>query len=181
MITFVTGNENKLREVKAILGAEGNLTNKSLDLEEVQGTIEAVTIHKAKLAAQIVGGPVLVEDTCLAFKAFNSLPGPYIKWFVSSMGLDNVVKMLAGFEDKSARAVCTFGYCPGPGEEVQLFQGETWGTIVESRGPTSFGWDSIFQPDGYNETYAEMDKAVKNLISHRFRALEKLKVFLASQ
>lgn len=189
-ITFVTGNANKLKEVTAILaqgaaesGKVGKFTisNKSLDLDEIQGTIEEVTIHKAKSAAEIIGGPVLVEDTCLGFKAMNNLPGPYIKWFVELIGLTGLVDMLYKFEDKGANAICTFGYCEGPGKEVKLFQGITEGNIVDSRGPTNFGYDSIFEPLGFKETYAEMDKSVKNTISHRFRALDKLRDFLLSQ
>lgn len=190
-ITFVTGNQNKLKEVVAILGGTessdgskvGNytITNKSLDIEEVQGTIDEVTIHKAKSAAKLIGGPVLVEDTCLAFNAFNDLPGPYIKWFVAGVGLQGLVDMLYKFEDKGAKAVCTFGYCEGPDKEVKLFQGITHGLIVESRGHKNFGWDSIFEPEGFKETYAEMAKEVKNTISHRFRALDKFKKFLLDQ
>lgn len=188
VITFVTGNPNKRKEVVSILGGkdseEGSIVgdflikNVSIDVEEIQGTIDEVTTHKAKSAAAQIGGPVLVEDTCLAFTAFNDLPGPYIKWFVQSLGLDGIVNMLYKFEDKSAKAICTFGYCGGPGEEVKLFQGVTHGKIVKSRGHKNFGWDSIFQPQGFDQTYAEMDKEVKNTISHRFRALDKLKEYL---
>ncbi|KAJ1975683.1 acetyl-coenzyme A synthetase 2 [Dimargaris verticillata] len=89
--------------------------------------------------------------------------------------------MLIGFEDKSAFALCTFAYCAGPGHEPVLFEGKTPGTIVPPRGPGVFGWDSTFQPDGFNKTYAELDPAVKNTISHRFRALELLKAFLADK
>ena len=191
-ITFVTGNANKLKEVIAILSTSESqdgtskvgkysIINKSLDLDEVQGTIEEVTINKAKAAANILKGPVLVEDTCLGFEAFNNLPGPYIKWFVKSIGLSGLVDMLYKFENKGANAICTFGYCEGPGAEVKLFQGVTKGNIVDSRGPTDFGWDSIFEPEGFNQTYAEMDKKTKNTISHRFRALDKLREFLTNQ
>ena len=85
-------------------------------------------------------------------------------------------KMLAGFEDKSAYALCTFAYSTGnPEDKVQLYQGRTEGTIVEPRGPRTFGWDPCFQPTGYTETYAEMEKDLKNSISHRGRALEALR------
>ncbi|EEQ39492.1 putative inosine triphosphate pyrophosphatase [Clavispora lusitaniae] len=188
-ITFVTGNANKLKEVLYILGGNNdsntvgkfNIVNRSLDVEEIQGTIDEVTIHKAKSAAQLIGGPVLVEDTCLAFDALNDLPGPYVKWFLKAIGLRGLVDMLYKFDDKGAKAVCTFGYCEGPGKEVKLFQGITKGTIVESRGPQDFGWDSIFEPNGFTETYAEMEKATKNSISHRYKALEKVKTFLLEQ
>lgn len=120
----------------------------------------------------------MVEDTCLGFNALNNLPGPYIKWFVNSIGLEGLVKMLVGFEDKSANSICTFGYCEGPGQPVLLFQGTTQGVIVDSRGPTDFGFDSIFEPVGFDKTFAELDKPTKNSISHRYRALAKLKLFL---
>ena len=85
-------------------------------------------------------------------------------------------KMLAGFDDKRATAVCTFAYCAGgEKDDVILFRGETPGTIVEPRGPRDFGWDPCFEPEGFDKTYAELDKDVKNGISHRFRALEKLR------
>lgn len=189
-ITFVTGNANKLREVVAILcngTIEGatvgkfTITNRKLDLDEIQGSIEEVTKHKAKQAAEIVNGPVLVEDTCLGFTAYNNLPGPYIKWFVQSIGLDGLVNMLSGFDDKSANAITTFGFCEGPGKEVLLFQGITNGVIVDSRGPTNFGWDSVFQPDGFDTTYAEMKGESKNKISQRSKALAKVKAYLSNQ
>ncbi|KAK7607723.1 inosine triphosphate pyrophosphatase-like protein [Phyllosticta paracitricarpa] len=173
-LNFITGNANKLAEVQAILAPTGvHLTNQSLDLVEIQGTVEEVTIDKARRAAEAVNGPVLVEDTCLCFKAMNDLPGPYIKWFMQSIGVGNLHKMLEGFADKSAQAVCTFGYSEGPGHEPILFQGRTDGKIVPARGPTNFGWDAAFEYDG-RETYAEMDKAEKNKISHRGKALAKL-------
>jgi inosine/xanthosine triphosphate pyrophosphatase family protein len=74
----------------------------------------------------------------------------------------------AGFEDKSAYAQCIFAYSPGPDAEPITFVGRTEGRIVPARGPADFGWDPVFQPDGFEWTYAEMDKDVKNTISHRF-------------
>ncbi|CAG8518258.1 9843_t:CDS:2 [Acaulospora colombiana] len=61
-------------------------------------------------------------------------------------------RLLAGFEDKSAYALCTFAYSTGPGTEPMLFEGRTDGRIVSPRGPTDFGWDPIFQPDGFDQT-----------------------------
>ena len=81
----------------------------------------------------------------------NGLPGPYVKWFMKELGHEGLNKMLAGYEDKSAQAVCTFGYCAGPGEEAILFEGRTDGKIVPARGPAVFGWDAIFEHEG--QTY----------------------------
>lgn len=59
-----------------------------------------------------------------------------------------------------------------------MFEGRTDGRIVPARGPRNFGWDPIFEPEGYSQTYAEMDKDTKNSISHRYRALDKLRAHL---
>jgi len=121
---------------------------------------------------------VLVEDTCLCFNALKGLPGPYIKWFLEKLGHEGLNKLLYGFEDKSAFALCTFSLSWGPGHDPIVFSGKTDGKIVEARGPKDFGWDPIFQPDGYDQTFAEMSKETKNSISHRRRALNKVREYL---
>lgn len=98
------------------------------------------------------------------------------KWFVTQLGPDNLYKMLTGFSDHTATSVCTFGYTAGPGQDVLIFQGRTSGRIVPARGPRDFGWDSAFEYDG--RTYAEMPKEEKNKISHRGKALAKLRAWL---
>ncbi|KAF2890729.1 hypothetical protein ILUMI_15444 [Ignelater luminosus] len=182
-ITFVTGNQKKLEEVVAILGSTfpRKLISKKLDLPELQGEIDDISIEKCKEAARCIKGPVVVEDTALCFNAYGYLPGPYIKWFLSEVGPDGLSKMLDGFTNKSAVAVCTFAYHPGgENDNVILFQGRTEGEIVPPRGPRDFGWDPCFQPVGYDKTYAELPKEEKNKISHRYRALSKLRDYFIS-
>lgn len=180
MLTFVTSNTNKLKEVVAILGADFpfELRNQAVDLPEMQGEPADIAKEKCRLAAKQVQGAVLVEDTSLCFNALNGLPGPYVKWFLEKTGLEGLNNMLAAYEDKSAYAQCIFAYA-SVGAEPQAFVGQTHGQIVPARGPTSFGWDPVFQPDGYTQTYAEMDKTTKNQLSHRFKALEALKGHLS--
>jgi len=174
---FVTSNANKLAEAKTILGETGvNIESKSVEIPEIQGTIEEIAKDKARRAAEKVNGPVLVEDTSLCFNALKGLPGPYVKHFVKDLGNDGLVKLLAAYDDKTAQAVCTFAYCEGPGKEPILFEGRTNGKIVRQRGEALFGWDPIFEYEG--STFAEMDKFKKNKISHRFKALQKLKEWL---
>merc|ERR1712137_1197361 len=140
-LTFVTGNKNKLKEVEAILGPLISLTNHPLDLPELQGEPDEISIEKCKLAVAELKRPVIVEDTCLCFNALEGLPGPYIKWFLSKLGHDGLNKMLAGWEDKSAYALCTFAYSDGnPANPIQVFIGRTEGRIVVPRGPRNFGW-----------------------------------------
>lgn len=110
----------------------------------------------------------------------NIFSGPYIKWFLKKIGPSGLYRMLSDFPDKGCVAICTFGYADESGN-VELFRGETHGTVVSPRGSQGFGWDSCFLPDGYNETYAEMSLQLKNQISHRNKALSKLKEYLANK
>ena len=80
--------------------------------------------------------------------------------------------------DKTAYAQCIFAYSKGPHHEPELFVGVTHGKIVEPCGSAHFGWDPIFQPQGYNFTYAQLDDGVKNKISHRHKAIRKLEMAL---
>ena len=183
-VTFVTGNAKKLDEVKAILCAGAPLpcdfTSIKLDLPEQQGEPEEVAQAKVKLAAEEIGGAALTEDTSLCFNALGGLPGVYIKWFLEKLGHEGLNNMLAAYDDKSAHAQCIFAYCGGPGEEAVTFVGRTEGRVVSARGPLDFGWDAVFEPDeGGGKTFAEMAKADKNAISHRSRALTKLKAHLS--
>ncbi|GAV02399.1 hypothetical protein RvY_12970 [Ramazzottius varieornatus] len=184
-ITFVTGNAKKLEEFKAIMGATEKIeiVSKSIDLPEYQDADpDVISTEKCRAAAAIVKGPVICEDTCLCFNALQGLPGPYIKWFLDKLKPEGLPKLLHGFEDYSAYALCTFAYCEGsPTDPVLLFHGRTDGKIVPPRGPQNFGWDPCFQPDSLDQTYAEMDVNVKNQISHRYRAFQELKKFLLSE
>ena len=149
-----------------------------IDTIELQGEPEEVSVEKCKLAAQQVRGPVMVEDTSLCFNALGGLPGVYIKWFLEKTGHVGLNNLLAAYEDKSAYAQCVFAFSNGPGDEPKVFVGRTEGKIVPARGPLDFGWDPGFEPDGFNQTYAELVKEVKNTISHRYRSLDKLRQYL---
>ncbi|CAN7058098.1 unnamed protein product [Brassica rapa subsp. trilocularis] len=173
-VSFVTGNAKKLEEVKAIIGSSIPFKSLKLDLPELQGEPEDISKEKARLAALQVNGPVLVEDTCLCFNALKGLPG--IKWFLEKLGHEGCLNnLLMAYEDKSAYALCAFSFSHGPGAEPLTFLGKTPGKIVPARGPTDFGWDPVFQPDGYDQTYAEMAKEEKNKISHRYKSLAMVK------
>ena len=190
-VTFVTGNAKKLEEVKHILASSSSVSSscpstvrivsRALDLPELQGDPKDIATEKCLLASKEIRGPTLVEDTSLCFNALKGLPGPYVKWFLEKTGLDGLNNMLAAYEDKTGDAKqCIFAYCDGKSEDVELFVGRTNGRIVKARGKTEFGWDAVFEPDEQRDeknrkTYGEMEKEEKNTISHRFRALEKLR------
>lgn len=186
-IVFVTGNEKKLEEVKRILqpSADDNntlqyiLMSKKVDLPELQGDPIAIAREKCTAAAGLVGGPVITEDTSLCFNALRGLPGPYIRSFLESCGLEGLHKMLSGFEDKSAYAQTVVAFSAGPGKDPIVFDGRTNGKIVPARGSLDFGWDPIFEPvEGDGKTYAEMTGPEKDAISHRSRAFHQLRDYM---
>ena len=181
-VTFVTSNARKLAEARAILGATPalTLTSRALDLPELQGEPEDVARAKARRAAVVLGGPALVEDTSLCYDALGGLPGVYVKWFLEKTGPEGLVDALAAYDDKSAEALCVLAYATGPEDESpRTFVGRTRGRIVRPRGSRDFGWDCVFEPEGRAETYAEMDAATKNSISHRYRAFELFRAHVA--
>lgn len=179
-IKFVSGNVNKYKEVKDIIeeGLPGYTVNQiKIDLPELQGEPEEIVKAKLKHALSVEEGPLLIEDTSLCFNAFKGLPGPYIKDFLTKLGPDGLHNMLSGFDDKSGYAQCIFGVGNKKGD-ANIFVGRTPGKIVKPRGDNNFGWDPIFNPDGFEETYSQMDKAIKNKISHRYNSLKQVIEFL---
>jgi len=175
---FVTGNANKAKEAGEILGV-------SLQQVAVEGLFEIQTKdldelvrHKAQQAYDALRCPVMVEDSGLVFHAWKGLPGALVKWFESTVGCEGMLKMLDSFEDRQATAICCFAIHDG--KKIQIVRGEVMGTVAgKIRGGNGFGWDVLFIPDGYEQTYAEMSASEKNAISHRKRALEKLKMLLS--
>ena len=133
---FITGNQHKADYLSRQLGIQ--LDHQKLDLDEIQESDPTRLLeHKLKQAYEAVGKPILVEDVSLSFTALNGVPGPYIKWFIDEAGGEACCRMLDGFEDRSAEAVCTFGYYDG--NEMNFFQNRAPGTISEHpRGENGF-------------------------------------------
>ena len=153
---FITGNQHKADYLSRQLGVQ--LDHQKVDLDEIQESEPTRLLeHKLKQAYETVQRAVLVEDVSLSFAALGGLPGPYIKWFIDEAGAEACCRMLDGFDDRSAEAVCTYGYYDGT--EMNFFQNRAPGTISEHpRGENGFGWDLIFVNEGYDITRAEMDQ-----------------------
>jgi XTP/dITP diphosphohydrolase len=168
---FVTSNHDKAREAAEILGVE--LRSVALDLPEIQdldvAQVAAVKAAAAREALEAPDSPILVEDSGLVIGAWNGLPGALTKWFLASVGIKGLLKMLSEEEDRSARAVCAVAIATG--DSVHVFAGEVEGEIPHKpRGSEGFGWDPIFIPEGHTQTYAELGPR-KHEVSHRARAL----------
>lgn len=173
---FVTGNQNKAKELENYLGV--TVTCQKLDLPEIQSLdLEEVAIAKAKKAYEIIKTPVLIEDTALTFKAMGKLPGPFIKYFLESLQNEGMTNLLNNYKNREATATTCFALAEE--NEVITFVGEVSGVIAsQPRGDEGFGWDAIFIPDGSSKTWAEMNLDEKQQNSMRSLALNKLKRFL---
>ncbi|KAA0206130.1 non-canonical purine NTP pyrophosphatase [Candidatus Uhrbacteria bacterium] len=177
MIYFITGNEKKFNEMKAILPEIERL---DIDLPEIQ-EIDPHAIIRAKLeaACRHHDGEFIVEDTSVSMECLNGLPGPFIKWFLQTVGTRGLAELAAKLGNDRAAVTIVIGYAKSAGD-IQFFEGVANGRIVPPRGERGFAWDPIFQPDGYDQTYAEMGPEEKNKISARRMAAEKLAEYLAS-
>nr|CCC94061.1 unnamed protein product [Trypanosoma congolense IL3000] len=176
-LTFVTGNEGKLREVRGTLDGYADVNAVKMDLPELQfSSVAEVSRNKALAAYDLLKAPVLVEDTGLSFEALGGMPGPYIRWFLGSVGVEGLAQMLNSFTSRRAEVNCVFSYCFSP-QDVLQFPGVSKGTIATTpRGDGGFGFDSIFIPDdGDGASFAEMSEGMKNTISHRAKALAALR------
>lgn len=176
-LTFATSNKNKTLEIRQILGHDIKI--KELDIDEIQSlNIDKVIKAKAKAAYEIIKKPLVVEDISLCIKALNGLPGPFIKYFLMSIGTEGTVKLI-GKNPSSTTVTAAIGLYDG--QKLKIFKGTVKGTLSKTnKGESGFGFDRIFIPRGYKKTYAQMDPELKNKISHRAKALKKLKEYLTS-
>ena len=171
-IVFVTGNQNKLNEASQILGYQ--IKNVDIDLPEIQA-IEVLEVVKEKIKAayNILKVPVLVEDTGVYFNATNNYPGALIKWMLDSTGDKGIFKSLSGYSDKTATAHTIVGTYDG--KKYKFYSGKIAGKIVQPKGNSGFGWDTVFEVSGFEKTIAELSKEEKNKISMRKIAFENYK------
>jgi inosine triphosphate pyrophosphatase len=177
---FITGNQNKADYLSQTVGIQ--LEHQKLDLDEIQSSDPKIVIeHKVRQAYDLIKKPVLVEDTSLGFTSIDGLPGPFIKFFVDADdGLENLCRILDGFPDRSARATVIYGYYDGT--QLKLIEGGVDGVIAAyPRGEGGYGWDQIFEPEGYRGlTRAELSVEEGIESYNKLRDSEGLKNFLAT-
>jgi non-canonical purine NTP pyrophosphatase (RdgB/HAM1 family) len=175
-ITFITGNPNKAAYVSRQLGYP--VAHQKIDFAEIQSLeLKEIVKVKAERAYKELGDVVLVEDVSVVFNALGRLPGPFIKFFVEEISDDDICKLLAGFEDRSATArIC---YCLYDGEEYHYFEGSMTGIVpLKPRGDNGFGWDRVFVQDGMDQTRAELDTEIEAKTSMRAAPLSGLSSYL---
>jgi len=176
-LVVVTTSKDKIAEINQILGTNHKIS--TLDIPEIQSLdLDEVISHKAEDAYKIINKPVLVEDISLEIKALKGLPGTFIKFFLQTVGTEGTVKMIgsAKTDTKVTAAVAIYDR-----KDLRIFKGTIYGTLSpKNRGPYGFGFDKIFIPRDYTKTFAQMPPSLKNKISHRAKALRKVKEYFIS-
>lgn len=178
MLTFITGNKTKFKEVRIEL-APVKIKQAGIDLPEIQ-EIDLKKILKAKLqqAFKHHNGPFIIEDSGLYFDCFKGkLPGPFIKWFNDTLGATGLYKTAKDCGNTRAVAKTTIAYAKNL-KEILYFDGTIRGRIVKPRGKYLWGYDEIFMPDGSNKTLSELKSEGDFSSSPRGLAVKKLKRYL---
>ncbi len=189
-IVFASNNAHKLEEVRSklpevfkVLSLKDVLGD--VDIPETGTTLDENAAIKANYVFERTGKNCFADDTGLEISTLNGEPGVYSARYAGEEcsfqdNMDKVLRNMAGATDRSAKfrtAICLILN----GEEY-LFEGSVEGEMLEEkRGEEGFGYDPIFQPKGFEETFAEMSMDQKNKISHRGRAVQKLVDFLSQK
>lgn len=187
-IIFATQNPNKVLEIQNQVGKEHVVEslldlNYTTELEETQETLQGNALQKARFVFKKFGKACFADDTGLEIEALNGEPGVYSaryggpeKSFEKNMNL--VLEKLNDKSNRNAQFRTVIAFIDSVGKE-HLFEGICKGDILMvKKGEKGFGYDPIFRPEGYQETFAELSLDIKNEISHRGLAVSKLIQFL---
>ena len=185
-LLVASGNKGKIREIKSIL-SDLNIEILSLkdvginaDIEENGSTFEENALIKACEIAKLVDMPVLADDSGLCVDALNGAPGIYSARYAgeNATDADRIGKLLAELKnvnDRNARFVCVMAMVLPNGQRI-VSEGTVQGTIAEEpMGASGFGYDPVFIPNGYRQSFAQLGEDEKNKLSHRYNALINLK------
>ena len=185
-LIVASNNSNKLREFHEILGERFDIVSMheagiDADIEENGTTFEENALIKAKSAAEFTGLPALADDSGLCVYALDGAPGIYSARYCEGTDEDRNAFLLKNMQDKENRAcrfVCAIACVLADGETLTV-RGECEGTLLrENHGAGGFGYDPLFYVEKYGCTFGELPAEVKNTISHRANALNKLKAIL---
>ena len=188
-LVFATQNENKLQEVQLLLPETFRLLSLNAigcteEIEETGNTIEENAAIKANYVYKNYNRACFADDTGLIIDALDGEPGVLSARYAGSernadLNMDKVLRKLENNGNRQARFKTVIALKTS--ENLHLFEGVVEGLITDrKRGSSGFGYDPIFEPLGYSQTFAEMSLAQKNEISHRSLALNKLLHFLRS-
>ncbi len=186
-IVFATNNQHKLSEIRQILGGRVEVLSLNdigcnVDIPETGSTLEENALQKAQYVYDHYHIDCFADDTSLEVDALNGAPGVYSARYAgdghdSEANMTKLLNELGENNNRSARFRTVIALIQQG--EVHEFEGIVNGQIIrERRGGEGFGYDPIFQPDGYDQTFAELGLDIKNQISHRARATRKFAEYL---
>ena len=188
-LVFATNNNHKLKEIRNIIS--GEIKIRSLadigchdDIPETADTLEGNALLKARYVKEKFGYDCFADDTGLEVEALDNAPGVYSARYAgpehnAEANMDKLIGELRDKENRKARFRTVIALLIN--NEEHLFEGIVNGLIIEERrGGEGFGYDPIFIPEGYTETFAQMSSVEKNTISHRALAVKKLITYLST-
>ena len=184
-LVLATRNPHKTREFRELMGTGFGIKDLASSPEivmpeETGSTFEENAILKATTVSNRLGDLVIADDSGLEVDALHGAPGIYSARYAGAKAndianVDKLLRELRSAGNRSARFRCAIALARA-GEVLQMFEGVVEGEIVERpRGSNGFGYDPIFRPDGFAETFAEIAAPLKNKISHRGKAVAALR------
>ena len=186
-LVFATNNKHKLQEVRDIVGDRVEVLSLADigcfdDIPETADTLQGNALIKARHIYEKYGFDCFADDTGLEVEALGGAPGVYSARYAgeecdSEANMRKLLENLTGKTDRNAQLRTVIALIIN-GEEM-LFNGIVKGAIAtEKKGDSGFGYDPIFVPEGYSESFAQMSSEMKNSMSHRFRATQQLGDYL---
>ena len=186
-ICFATHNQNKVDELRKLVGKDLEILSlRDLgvadEIEETGTTLQENALLKAQFIFSNYAVACFADDTGLEVDALDGAPGVYSARFAGTPAnnennIDKLLALMVNQDNKQARFRTVIALVKG--SEQLFFEGVVEGEIIgKRRGRNGFGYDSIFLPNHFDRTFAEMDMEEKNLISHRAQAVKKLTAFL---
>lgn len=168
-ITVVTGNAHKAEEVASFFDGIADVGHVKIDLPETKNDdVGIVARGKAEAAYKILKKPLIVDDTGFYIRSLNGFPGAYAAYVLDTIGMDGILRLLEGKEDRDSYFETAVAYADSEG--IFVFKGRVDGIITDApRGSHGFGYDPIFEVGG--RTFAEIEISEKSAVSHRARAL----------
>lgn len=193
-LVIASHNAGKVREIRALLEPFGIKPISAADLElpepeETGTTFEQNALLKAHASAQSSNLPALADDSGLCVAALGGAPGVYTAdwaerqpyegeagrdWYMAMGKVEGKLAQQGPNVDRSAYFICTLALA-WPDGHAEVFEGRIQGSLIwPPRGTLGFGYDPVFSPDGYDQSFAELDPADKHAMSHRADAFKKL-------
>ena len=191
-LVFATNNQNKLKEIREILGSEFEIVGLK-EIPETGSTLEANAHQKASYVYEHYHLDCFADDTGLEVEALGGAPGVHSARYADNTDHDSEANMakllreLKGKENRKARFRTVIALIQKEGDNPICsreyeFEGEVNGIIdTEKHGKEGFGYDPLFIPEGYNKSFAELGENIKNKISHRAKAVAQLDIHLKAE